>query len=153
LDNVPPNLTLNIGGAIPDKSLVLGFACLGVMLQAVVIVVNALAQAKWGLLRTGASVPPKGLILWAVGTASLSIGIYLYSWMVESSHRKRTVRPLNSDPVHFKPMRVLFLQQAIPEENSPAYAIEPIRAGGNIQISRRYFPPTSKDAILKQERA
>lgn len=140
-EKVPPNLTINIDGAVPEQWTVFIFTSVGLLIQAAVMAINAVAVYHWHWLRAGKTVAPYGYPIWAVGTASLGVGTCICGWVVESSSWKFSLRPKSAGSGDTKPNIVLF-QRRIPDLNIPAYAITPIRPGGVFKLSRRRWPLT-----------
>ena len=165
-DKVPPNLTVNISHAIPPKSAVWVMTCVGLLVQATVMVINALMVYHWKLLRAGKIVASYGYPTWAVGTIAITVGTWVCGRVVQSSCWKVVLEPARLHSIvqeqtqdgsadnnntrekekngkeKKKPLRVIFLQSEIPEQQLPAYAIEPIKPGGDVVLSRRLFPPS-----------
>jgi hypothetical protein len=142
LSESPPNLTINVDGAIPGQITTGIFLLTGLLIQAVVFTINALAVYRWRWLRGGRLIAPYGYPVWAVGTFIIAIGTSICAWVVESSSWKFGVCPLSADNTGDHQPQIVFLQRKIPELNIPAYLIRPIRPGGILTVSTRIWPPT-----------
>ena len=140
-EGIPPNLTLNIPGAVPYRSVTVVLAFYGLALQAAVMTINALGVYYWRWPRAGKLVAPYGYPLWAIGTGLLSIGTLICGWIVESSCWKSTIcsSTATSAPAF------TFFQKRIPEQNISGYAIDLVPSGNALQISRRLFPLASDE--------
>jgi hypothetical protein len=142
--DMPPNLTLNMPDAIPTKWKVALFMWIGLLIQAAVMVVNALTVYRWQWLRAGKIVAPYGYPVWAVGTVFIGIGTCICGHVVERSCWKVTVKPridlLGGRGCSKRSARIIFLQGAIPERNLPPFAIEPDLPGEYIKLSWPLLP-------------
>ncbi|KAK8048655.1 hypothetical protein PG994_010385 [Apiospora phragmitis] len=121
-DIVSPNITLNVQGAIPDMWVVAGFAIIGLSLQALVMAIIAIVAYKWKLLRSGKVVAN-------------------YGWAIGNSTRRVFFQPRTAGGG--EPASIVLLQEAMTEQNIPAYAIRLIEPNVGYILSRR-SPPSSR---------
>lgn len=150
-DNVASNLTLNIPGAITDRSKVFLAMCVCIFAQTGVIIANAFIVYRLQWLRAGKIVAAYGYPVWASGTLAISTGTSICGWVVESSTWKATLRP-EKDSESRAPTRIVIFQKAIPEQDMLAYALQPIPPGGDFRVSVRLFPPTSESPSKEETR-
>lgn len=145
--DIPPNLTLNTPTGIPRKRTTSLLLITGLLIQAAVVVVNAFAVYRWKWVKSGKPIERYAYPLWAAGTGAITIGVWLCGWVVESSSEK--MYATGDDGGNTQPglvedeLRIIFMQQNLPAQNIPAYAIEPIPIGKKMMFSRRLWPPTS----------
>lgn len=130
------NLTLNTSTGIPRKRTVSLLVIIGLLIQAAVVVVNAFAVYRWQWVKSGKPIERYAYPIWATGTGAITIGVWLCGWVVESSSEKRLVTGYGDE------LRIIFMQQKLPTQNIPAYAIEPISTGKKMMYSRRLWPST-----------
>jgi hypothetical protein len=171
LDGRSPNLTLNIKGVIPSQTQLWALTSLGVVVQAIAFVFNALAVYYWRWPRAGYVVAPYGYSLWAVGTSCITVGLCLCARVVELCTDESVVEPVSTRPSVPTPdssegqkdvarltakevgtkqddtgtgFRVVRLQKKIPSMNLGAFGIITDEADHKVVISRRtIFPPGS----------
>ncbi|KAI8632861.1 hypothetical protein F5Y19DRAFT_332212 [Xylariaceae sp. FL1651] len=150
-ETISPNLTTNIDGAVPSRFTVICFACLALLIQALVMVINALVFYRWRWLRAGKLVAPYGYPVWAAGTVSIALGSCICGWIIESNCWKISVLPENPADDFSRDgeeLQFILLQKKIPDSSIPAYKLAPIRRGGLLRLTRRRFPPLDKDLDL-----
>jgi len=147
--DVPPNLTFN-GAVRPDKQrkLVVALLAVGILIQMVVMVVNAVVVYWWRWLRSGKSVVPYGYPLWAFGTVAITLGTWICGWIVENSSWKYRLEPISAGETPEEMAIFVLFQKELPEQNIPAYAIRPGGGGRIMTISRRQWPVTDADHTL-----
>lgn len=144
-----PNLTLNIPAAIPSPVTVWIFASIGLVLQAIVLVYNALVVYHYRWLRGGYIIESYGYPFWASGTLCISIGVCLCAWIVDSSTREFNAEPILPQGGYYDtrrnssntsigfPFRVVRLQKPIPSLNLPAFALFNKETDPQVVISSR----------------
>lgn len=142
--NISPNLTLNTPTGIPSRKTVSLLVITGLLIQAAVFVVNAFAVYRWQWVKSGKPIERYAYPLWAAGTGAITIGVWLCGWVVESSTEKMYVAGDQGQ------LRIIFMQQELPAQNIPAYAIESIPVGNKMMYSRRLWPSTSGHAPSSQ---
>ncbi|KAK8140541.1 mfs general substrate transporter [Apiospora sp. TS-2023a] len=120
-DIILPNITLNVQGAIPNERMVVGWAFIGLSLQALVLMIIAIVTYKWKLPRSGKVVASYGYPIWVTGTVAINLGISACGWAIGNSTRRTALKSCFS---HDEPASIVLLQEAITEQNIPAYAIK-----------------------------
>lgn len=136
-DNVSPNTTLNVRGAIPDKSVVVIFAIIGVLFQIAILGIISVVTYKWKLLRSGKVVAGWGYPIWAAGTVAISLGMSMCGWAIGDSTRRKHFQP------HVdlrKPASIVLPQEAITEQNILAYSIGLVEPNVDYVLSKRSPP-------------
>jgi hypothetical protein len=134
-----PNITLHIEQAIPEPWKVMLFMSVGLMVQASVMIINALVVYRWRWLRLRSIVAPYGYPTWAAGTVAIALGVTLCARVVESSTSEYVLLPEeNFDTGH---LRIIRLQRGNPESKIPAYSINNAENNSQINISKRTFSP------------
>ena len=125
------------------------FVGVGILIQSAVIIINGLAVYHWHYRRAGKTVMGYGHPTWAAGMGVLSIGTFICGWVVENSCRKVTLlstkkAPQIHEPKRTRPLKIIFIQKKISEQDVPAYAISSIPLGNPIQISSRTYPAAQR---------
>ncbi|KAH8600159.1 hypothetical protein B0O99DRAFT_590550 [Bisporella sp. PMI_857] len=149
MDKKAPNITLNIENAIPKPWEVNLFMVSGILIQATVMVINALAVYYWKWPRAKSIVASYGYPIWAVGTLIIAIGVSICSRVVESSTTEFVITPRTKDqnPMireeDFDCLRIIRLQRKISELNLPAYLIKNAENNNQIRVSFRDWRPKS----------
>ena len=119
-DSITPSLTLNNPKAIPSTWTTLSILCLGILLQAAVIVMNWVVVYRWRKLRAGKVVASWGYPVWGAGTIGISIGVMICAYVANgkttTGHLKR-----HRDCSHLQIFRV---QKALEKEGIPGYIIQ-----------------------------
>lgn len=155
--DISPSITHNTPG-IPRSTVKL-LVITGLVFQATVVVVNALAVYRWQWLKSGKPIERYAYPLWAAGTGAITIGVWLCGWVVESSSEKMVVgkrdelieaqgyRPLRTElppPTALfdaNELRIIFIQKELPAQNIPAYSIQFLNRK-KMMYSRRLWPST-----------
>lgn len=140
--NISPNLTLNTPTGIPSRRTVNFLVITGLLIQAAVFVVNAFAVYRWQWVKSGKPIERYAYPLWVAGTGAITIGVWLCGWVVESSSEKMVMMPNDPEELDEYEPRIIFMQQEIPAQNIPAYAIESIPIGKKMIYSRRLWSST-----------
>lgn len=112
-----PNLTINNPDAIPDPLYLWLCVAAGAILQCLVFFFNAYVAYRKRWLRAGARVASYGFPLWASGTLSIIVGLFMCAHVIENVTTEYIVKPKNSDDK----FRVVGFQKPIPSMNLPAY--------------------------------
>lgn len=156
-----PSLTLNIPNAIPRPWMVITFMCLGLLIQAVVMTINAMIVYHWKWLRAGKVVAAYGYPVWAVGTITMNIGVSFCARVVQAAtirttidvrynteqptqlsttiRRKRRESVDSLDPILRR--RVVRLQRKSADLHLPAFAINNKPANSFEEVSIRTKAP------------
>jgi hypothetical protein len=79
--------------------------CFGLLIQAAVIAINAIAVYRWHWLRAGRVVASYGYPVWASGTIGITLEVSICARVVEGSATKYTLAPVSSN----KRLRVIML--------------------------------------------
>jgi hypothetical protein len=144
-----PNMTLNIGTAIPPTTDAFYFMCLGLFVQVLVAVINGLAVYRWRWLRAGRVVASYGYPVWAVGTCSITVGVALCARVVQGSTTEYRLDPI----VLQESLRVLRIQSKIPSLSLPAYAILDAEGNQTVRMTKRNdWPPTRGNKAERESR-
>lgn len=143
-----PSLTLNIEGALPTKAEVIYLMCWGVAIQVSIFVVNALVVYRWRWLRGGSTVATYGYPVWAAGTISISLGVFICGHLVES---RATTKEFQAEG-ELKNRYVIRLQSKLPNLNLPAYALIQDRAGLPIKVCRLDDSLTDEPGLLTKRK-
>jgi hypothetical protein len=130
-----PNLTLNIDKTIPDPGKVLLCLGIGLLIQAAVIIVNAIVVYHLRWPRAGSAVAAYGYPTWIVGTLCISLGVSMCARVVQHSADKYTLGP--KPEVSKDGLRVIRLQERIETLDIPAFAIFQNEANHRIRMSLR----------------
>ncbi|KAK8089996.1 hypothetical protein PG997_004957 [Apiospora hydei] len=144
-DSVSPSITLNVRGAIPDTRLVIVFGIIGLLLQALVIAMIAVATYKWKLPRSGKVVASYGYPIWVSGTIATNLGISICGWAIGNSTRRITFKPCTA---RHNPASIVILQEAMVEQNFPPYAIKLVEPSTGYILPRRWSPSGRAQYII-----
>lgn len=125
-----PNLTINIPEAITDPMYLWLCVTIGAIFQCLVFFFNAYVVYHKHWLRAGARVASYGFPLWASGTLSTIVGLFMFGYVIESVTTQYVVKP-NTD----KNSCVVRFQKPIPLMNLPAYAI--LHKDSQVLVSQR----------------
>jgi hypothetical protein len=93
LKDKAPSITLHIDQAIPEPWKVILFMSVGLMVQASVMVINALVVYRWKWVRVRSIVAPYGYPTWAAGAVAIAVGVTLCARVVESSTSEYVLLP------------------------------------------------------------
>jgi hypothetical protein len=88
-----PNLTLNVPDDISNLIKVWTVACMGFVIQVVVMVINTVVVYGWKWLRPGSLVASYGYPTWAVGTVCITFGVTLCAYVIQSSTEPYAAEP------------------------------------------------------------
>jgi hypothetical protein len=115
----------------------------GLMVQASVMITNAIVVYRWRWLRVKSIVAPYGYPTWAAGIVAIALGVTLCGRVVESSTSEYVLLPeKNFGPGH---LRIIRLQRGNPESKIPAYSINNAEKNSRINISKRTFSPALEE--------
>lgn len=92
LAKVPPNLGLNISGAIPSNREMWMWAALGTVLQLASLVVSGTVTYRWNLAQVEVPTTTYGYPCYLLGTLLLTLGVLLCGHIVETVSKERTFR-------------------------------------------------------------
>ncbi|KAK4652791.1 hypothetical protein QC762_500020 [Podospora pseudocomata] len=92
LAKVPPNLGLNISGAIPSNREMWMWAALGTVLQLASLVVSGTVTYRWNLAQVEVPTTTYGYPCYLVGSLLLTLGVLLCGHIVEAVSKERTFR-------------------------------------------------------------
>ncbi|KAL8788275.1 MAG: hypothetical protein Q9195_007372 [Heterodermia aff. obscurata] len=119
--SITPSLSLNNPKAIPSTAKTLSALCLGIVIQATVISINALIVYKWHKLRAKRLVAPWAFPVWLAGTVAISVGVSTCAYVVVCKTRNLTLKPIDENGFdgngHLQIFRV---QKALDKEGIPA---------------------------------
>ena len=125
-----PNLTINIPEAITDPMYLWLCVTIGAILQCLVFFFNAYVVYHKHWLRAGARVASYGFPLWASGTLSIIVGLFMCGYVIENTTTQYVAKP-NID----KNSYVVRFQKPMPLMNLPAYAF--LYKDSQVLISQR----------------
>lgn len=126
-----PNLTINIPNAITDPMHLWRCVYIGAILQCLVFFFNAYVVYHEHWLRAGARVALYGFPLWASGTLSIIVGLFLCAYVIKNATTEYIVK--RNDPDNES--RIIRLQKPVPLMNLPAYAF--LHMDSQVLISQR----------------
>lgn len=89
----PPNIALNIDKTSPSSSEVWILAFLGVILQAVALIIPAFMTYYWKIKKGNSTVQRYAYPVFLIGSCALFIGMALCSWIIETTTIEQTFKP------------------------------------------------------------
>lgn len=145
-----PNISLNHPPSRNSAEVIL-FSAVAVVLQTVVLLLDAFITYRWKLLKEGEPVTRSAFPLVLAGTVGLTAGMFVCSAVVEKSAKVVWYNLQNSQPT-----KLLWLQKksVVSDQNFESYAIFAAEGRRSIVSStrQRYFQPDTEeldDAVLE----
>lgn len=126
-----PNLTMNIPNAITDPMHLWRCVFIGAILQCLVFVFNAYVVYHEQWLRAGARVASYGFPLWASGTLSIIVGLFMCAFVIENVTTEYVVKRDDPDDS----FRIVRFEKPIPLMNLPAYGF--LHKDSQVLVSQR----------------
>lgn len=140
-----PNLTINTPDAITDPMYLWLCVTVGGILQCLVFFFNAYVVYHKHWLRAGAQVAAYGFPLWASGTCSIFVGLFMCAYVIENVTTQYILKLDTPEDV-----RVVRFQKAIPLMNLPAYGF--FKKDSQVLVSQRTTFVGKRSQVLVSQR-
>ena len=148
LTNQPPNLTLNVHGALPGSGELWAFAMVGIALQFVAVAIPALMTYYWGKSKNTKAVEDYAYPTFLLGTCLLVVSMALCSYIIEATTVEQVFTP--TDGYTVKNVFRLQLEQNMGDQPFKAYVILNHAEDKGIRTSR--YDPEGMDEHLSISR-
>ena len=93
LDEIPPNITLNVRGSVASNLELWSFVLVGLFLQCAVLSFSALAVYRWEWRNGNGKTPAYGYRCFLFGTTSVVFGVLLCGHVIEGSTSEHVFSP------------------------------------------------------------
>jgi hypothetical protein len=138
----PPNLILNVHGALPRSRDLQAFAVIGALIQLVAITIPAFITYHWRALKATRTVDGYAYPTFLAGSCFLIAGIALCSYIIEATTVEQVFEPTGNHEV--KTIFRLQLERTMGDQPFQTYAIVNEREDNSIRTSR-YDPSQTRD--------
>jgi hypothetical protein len=118
--SITPSLTHNNLKAVPSSWSIGATLCIGMAIQILVIIINALVVYRRKYLRAGYLIASWGYPVWLAGTVAINIGTSICAYVVIGRTTIFDVKP-HTGNTHLQIFRV---QKALDTEHLPAFMIQ-----------------------------
>ena len=144
LTNQPPNLTLNVHGALPGVGELWAFAMVGIALQFVAVAIPALMTYYWGKPKDTKAVEDYAYPTFLLGTCLLVVSMALCSYIIEATTVEQVFIP--TEKYEVKKIFRLQLQQNMGDQPFRAYVI--LNHPEDLKIRTSRYDPEETDQSL-----
>jgi hypothetical protein len=138
----PPNLILNVHGALPRSRDLRAFAAIGALIQLVAITIPAFITYYWRTPKATGPVDGYAYPTFLAGSCFLIAGIALCSYIIEATTVEQVFEPTGNHEV--KTIFRLQLERIMGDQPFQTYAIVNEREDNSIRTSR-YDPSQTRD--------